>query len=291
MKDVLFQYNRFCDLVYHVLAHMPIDCDADVYDADYVRSMGAALGGELRVPGGLTEHYRDNFDRVAIVDFVPLLTCGVRECQDVLLANRSLTDEDKELFIRPFMELCDKESERYYPWWDAHHAEMKVREDAVCGAFTAFTDSFDRFFSLFDAPQTVVFSYSITRFGRACRNGGRRIVYLRFPETKSDVVKFCLQFLHECTHAVTDRLIESPLLMSDGSHDLSEYQVLLYDEYLIEKTSPGLLPDYVGFFGRDRLDESREILGKDRVNKLKSLVDELSVDEKGDLKWLQAKSI
>ena len=52
-------------------------------------------------------------------------------------------------------------------------------------------------------------------------------VYLPFPEADEEILPCFLQFLHECTHVLTDPLIESEILMADGSHEIGAPGALL----------------------------------------------------------------
>ena len=71
-----------------------------------------------------------------------------------------------------------------------------------------------------------------------------------------------LQFLHECTHSVTDPMMNRQILMADGSHDISEYQVLVFDEYLIQAVCPELSDVYRDWAGSEYLEEAHRILGE-----------------------------
>ena len=43
------------------------------------------------------------------------------------------------------------------------------------------------------------------------------------------------QILHEYTHQFTDKLLGDNIRMDDGTHDISERAVILFDYYLIQK--------------------------------------------------------
>ena len=84
-----------------------------------------------------------------------------------------------------------------------------------------------------------------------------------------------LQFLHECTHGVTDPLMNRNILMADGSHDISEYQVLCFDEYLIEALAPDMAEIYRVWISREYLDYSHEQLGAEGEQRMKDCLKEI----------------
>ena len=63
--------------------------------------------------------------------------------------------------------------------------------------------------------------------------------------------------------------------MADGSHDISEYQVLCFDEYLIETLAPDMAEIYRAWISREYLDYSHEQLGAEGEQRLKDCLKEI----------------
>ena len=257
-----FTYNRFADLFYYLLAHIPLDNAADEYDPDYIKEMSEALGTSPEIPGALAEYYQRNFDHLMIISFMPLTTGSIDECRNALASCGMLTAEDMATFVLPIMEICRQSSVPFYPWWDRYHAETRKTAEPVYSRFRELTVRFSRFFDRLETQIRVIFSYSLRKNGRAFMRPDIQTVYLPYPEKDSDILPCFLQFLHECTHRITDPLITQPILMADNSHDLSEYQVLCFDEYMIRDLCPDLSDKYRTWIGADMLDLSHEKLGE-----------------------------
>ena len=96
-------------------------------------------------------------------------------------------------------------------------------------------------------------------------------MYLTFPETEEELTGCFFQFLHECTHAVTDPLMNGEIRMADGSHDVAEYQVMCFDEYLVEALCPDLLEAYREWIGREDLELAHRGLGEAGDRRMKEI--------------------
>lgn len=272
-----FGYNRFADLFYYLLAHMPLDCAADVYDPEFAAEMAGSLGIHPLIPQRLTDYYQEHFDRVGIVSFLPLMTDNTKNCREAMGACGQLTKKDMTYFAEPMMEICDRVSERFYGWWEETHRAAAERKQKVYDRFNALAEKFRPFLDSLDGEAKLLFSYTIRRNGRAFQRPEGVTVYVKFPEKDEETTGSFLQFLHECTHRVTDPLLNRQILMGDGSHDLSEYQVLVYDEYLIRALYPELEEAYRKWIGEDLLQEAHEVLGEEGAAGLSGLVGQFTV--------------
>lgn len=270
-----FGYNRFADLFYHLLAHMPLDCAADEYDPKYVALMAGELGVSPQVPQRLTDYYQEHFDRLMITSFLPLVTDNTRHLREGLAACGRLTEEDMRSCADPLLEICDRVSEPFYGWWEQRHGEASERKGKVFDRFDALAARFAPFLDALDKNTKVLFSYTLRRNGRAFYWQDGIIVYLAFPEKDEDVTPCFLQYLHECTHSVTDPLMNRQIRMADGSHDLSEYQVLCFDEYLIDALAPDLAETYRDWTGEETLACAHEQLGPEGEQRLKDCLKEM----------------
>ncbi len=264
-----FLYNPFADLFYYLLAHMPIDCAADVSDPGYTAEMAGCLGVYPGIPQRLISYYQEHFDRLAVINFMALAAENPGQFREMLAGCGMLTDKDMKDFIDPLIEICDRVSGTFYQWWKEHHTETAQQAEKVYTRFRALADRFGGFFKGLGMDIKVLFSYSLRKNGRAFNQQNAMVVYLTYPEKEEDLTGCFLQFLHECTHSVTDPMISGDIRMEDGSHDIAEYQVLCFDEYLIEALCPDLSGTYRDWIGEENLEISRRALGEAGENRLK----------------------
>ena len=267
-RKIEFGYNRFADLFYYLLAHMPLDCAADVYDAGYVAQMAGELGVSPQIPQRLTEYYQEHFDRLMIISFFPLATDNIRHLREGLEGCGMLTEEDMSRFADPLLDICERVSGPFYKWWEQHHNEAAERKGKVISRFTALAARFAPFLNGVGSAK-VLFSYSLRKNGRAFTQPEGITVYLTFPEKDEEITGCFLQYLHESTHGVTDPLMNREIRMADGSHAVSEYQVLCFDEYLIGALAPDLAGTYQDWIGREYLEYAHEQLGAEGEQRMK----------------------
>ena len=261
-RQISFSYNRFADLFYYLLAHMPINCAADVSDQAYTAEMAGELGIFPGIPPKLIDYYGEHFDRLMIADFIPLTVKNTQQFREALVSSGMLTEEDMALFADPVIGICERVSERFYGWWTQHHEAVAPWAEKVYARFQALADRFRCFFAALQTKTEVLFSYSLRKNGRAFTSPDGLTVYLTFPEKDGDLMDCFLQYLHECTHSVTDPMLNREIRMADGSHEISEYQVLCFDEYLVETACPELTGAYRGWIGQEYLSRAHEKLGE-----------------------------
>lgn len=262
-RKLSFQYNRFADLFYYLLAHMPINCAADVSDSAYTAEMALKLGISPAIPPEVTRYYEENYDRLMIISFFPLVVKSPQQLREALASSGRLTDKDMDGFAEPMIGICERLSEKFYEWWTEHHEAVVPQTEKAYERFRAYEDQFSGFFEYLQMERTVLFSYSLRKNGRAFSQPESLTVYLSFPEKPEDITDCFLQYLHECTHFITDPMINRAILMADGSHELSEYQVLCFDEYLIDALCPELSGHYRDWIGADHLEYSHKALGEE----------------------------
>ena len=270
-----FGYNRFADLFYHLLAHMPLDCAADEYDPAYVARMAGELGVSPQVPQRVTDYYQEHFDRVMIMTFLALAADNTRHLREALEGCGMLTEEDMKRCADPLLEIVDRVSEPFYGWWEQRHTEASERKGKVFDRFDALAARFAPFLDALNGNPKVLFSYTLRRNGRAFYRPDGITVYVAFPDRDEDIIPCFLQYLHECTHSVTDPLLDRTIRMADGSHDLSEYQVLCFDEYLIAALAPDLAETYRDWIGAETLACAHEQLGPEGEQRLQDCLKEM----------------
>ena len=166
-RQLTFSYNRFADLYYYLLAHMPINCAADVSDPEYTAEMAGKLGIFPGIPPKLTEYYEDNFDRLTITSFIPLAVNNTRQFREALASGGMLTDRDMEAFAEPMIGICERVSEKFYGWWTEHHEEVAPLTEKVYDRFRVLADRFGCFFDSLALKPSVLFSFSLRTNARA----------------------------------------------------------------------------------------------------------------------------
>jgi hypothetical protein len=80
---------------------------------------------------------------------------------------------------------------------------------------------------------------------------------IRFPKNKNEFDFSFIQLLHEYTHNITDSLLNN-INMKDGSHNLSEYLVILTDYYLIKSIDKSFIPIYFEWIKDGRNEDLNE---------------------------------
>lgn len=97
-------------------------------------------------------------------------------------------------------------------------------------------------------------------------------------------VIYLIQILHEYTHQFTDKLLGENIRMDDGTHDISEDVVILFDYYLIknlyEEDTDSYLKWLASLANADNCDEKFFLSGfkiNDDINKkLLELVEKIT---------------
>ena len=273
-----FRYNRFADLFYYLLAHLHIENAADMYDPAFILLMSSRLGYSPDIPRDLPIYYDENFDRLSVVNFIPLSVENREACRKEIASCGFLTEDDLQLFVDPLLRLCDEAFEKFNAWWDQKRLETAKTEEYAQRRMLMFKHRFKLFFNHPELKNMrIIFSYTLTRNGRAYVDSRTEVVYLRLPEKDRDFLPCLFQFLHECTHRITDPLLKKNILMSDGTHDIAEYQVLCFDEYMIDALCPDLSKAYRAWAGEATLAFVHKNLGEEGEKPLKKKLKKMKI--------------
>lgn len=270
-----YRFHICADLTYFLLAHIKVKNAADTYDEDYIANMSNLLNGKPVITEKMTDYYNENFDRLAAINFVPLLTKDKNELVNMFNNLWGINDEDKEEFITPFCVLLDEWEQPYTNYWKKYVDSLEDKKIEVFNSFdqqiSKFSSFFDRIYQTTKLNLRIVFSHSLKKNGRAFSNEGMFYVMLPFPDETHLEEEVFFQLIHECTHLMTDPLIPS-IRMDDGSHDTSEYQVLLFDLWLFEKFDAAYAEKYTSWIPKEILDECYNNLTDDRIAMLKNIL-------------------
>jgi len=246
-------YTQLADLVFHVLAYMKVNNASNLYDEAYIERMTIEKTGFEydMIPHieRLQEYYNQNFERLAIVNFMPFYVGSIQDLRNRLSNFQNISSEDKELFIDPFLDILESESSFYFDYWNRFHRDNAEYRLNVENRLKAELQKFSCIYKYHNVQPFMVLSYSITRNGRGFNRGGYFSGAIPFPKNDNDFNYTLIMTLHEHTHSFTNPLLNGNISMDDDSFDLSENLVILADYYLIKAVDETLMPDYLKVFG------------------------------------------
>ena len=117
--DRLFRYLPHADLVFHVLAHMRVQNPSDLFSPVYIQNMQPVrklasfdLSAEIK---RLEDGYNRDFQRLGIINFLPFFCEDLPELESLLLQRSSFTQDDLRCFVRPFIDILEREAAVYLP--------------------------------------------------------------------------------------------------------------------------------------------------------------------------------
>ncbi|MBO4749144.1 MAG: hypothetical protein J5546_02395 [Lachnospiraceae bacterium] len=267
--------SEYTDLIFHVFAHMKVDNASNIYDEDYVASIEKELNRKTVVPESITAYYCENFERLAFVNFLPYFMAKSTDEVCYMIRHVGMaTEEDAEKFIDPFCRVLQEISAEYTAYWERKAKEQHAVYEGLKAYINEKAALMSRFFE--DLRETtnmspmIVVSESLRCNGRATQMGDTCVVTLPMPSEQYSMPQIFMQLVHECTHMITDPLIDS-IRMDDGSHDVAECQVMLYDLWLFERYSKELCDEYIKWLSQETLDQCDKGLSAVQKGKLRSL--------------------
>ena len=263
----------YTDLIFHIFAHMKINNASDIYDEAYIENMAKALNRKTVIPESVTAYYCENFEALAFVNFLPyFMTKSTDEvCYMIHQVGRT-TQEDNHRFIDPFCNVIREISADYMDYWEqnakersADYEELKSYINEQSQIMSSFFESLNK---ITNTKIKVIISESLRSNGRVTIMGDTCVIILPMPSEQYSLQEIFMQLVHECTHMITDPLLDS-IRMDDGSHDVAEYQVMIFDLWLFERVSDELRDAYVKWISKDTLDECEKKLSVWQKTKLR----------------------
>lgn len=247
-----FRYAKHIDLLYHVLAHMQVGNASDLFDPSYIQKM-AALRAERSSERDLRNalqklegYYNRHFERLGVINFLPVYACGFEEMKEGLLHHPAFTQADREAFLRPFVAVLEAEAPFYLPYWEEQYAKSRENRERMETMMRSRLSALSPLFAYAHKSPLAYFSYSITRNGRGIGGLGSTLcAVVPFPQQEKDDDNTFFTLLHEYTHQLTDGLLQTSIHMDDGSHNLSENVVILFDYFLVASVCESLVPAYL----------------------------------------------
>ena len=263
----------YTDLIFHIFAHMKIDNASDIYEEDYVASIEKELNHKTVVPESITAYYCANFERLAFVNFLPYFMA--KNTDEVCYMIRHVgmaTEEDNAKFIEPFCDVLKDISADYIAYWERKANEQHELYEGLKSYVNERALQMSHFFeNLRETTNTklmVIVSESLRCNGRATQMGDTCVVTLPMLCERYSMSQIFMQLVHECTHMITDPLIDS-IRMDDGSHDIAECQVMLFDLWLFERYGNEFRDEYIKWLSQETLDECDKNLSNEQKVKLR----------------------
>ena len=225
--------------MYHVLAHMKVENASNLYSEAYINNVNKVKNGKYgsitEVISQLSNYYNENFERLGVINFLPIVCPSVQDLICVAENYCGFTETDKKEFIYPLNQLLKSEFEFYEGFWNQQYDSTTMRRQSFESWIQNEISKYRALFSYFNKHAVIGLSYSITANGRGYGDTSsfNAVVPLAFEENEYKNIFY--QILHEYTHQFTDKLIGENIRMDDGTHDISEKAVILFDYYLIKK--------------------------------------------------------
>jgi hypothetical protein len=244
-----FKYQKHIDLIFHVLAHFKVNNASDLFSQTYIDKMQLERKSKpLIIPTKIIDYYNQNFERLAIINFLPFLSNDYNELKKSLLNYKEFNSNDMEFFINPFIELLDDEALFYFDYWEkeCQLKEQKIAEKAIKDKL----DSYKFIFDYYKKSVIVYFSISITRNGRGFGGSNNFSALIPFPKSQDEINNSFYTLLHEYTHQITDIMLKTNINMQDGSHSISENMVILFDYYIIKSVCEADLEIYFNWISK-----------------------------------------
>jgi hypothetical protein len=231
------KYTMHIDLFFHVLSHFKVANASDCYCEQYIDKMAAEKGSfaynlasEVK---DLQEYYNKNFNRLMIINFLPFYSIDYNDFKQTLLGFNGFTEEDRIQFINPFILVLDTESKFYFPYWQEKHKYFVEMRSYMESILTVEFNKYNSLFNHFNKGLQLYLSYCITQNGRGIYSKEYFSAMAPFPSSLDVIDNAFFTALHEYTHQITDKLINTNISMSDSTHDISESLVILADYYII----------------------------------------------------------
>ena len=245
--NIQFKYAKHIDLIFHVLAHMQVNNASDLYSQEYIDEFKLLRNGkELFIPSDIAEYYNKHFNNVGMINFLPFYSKDFYELKHLILNYNGFTNDDINSFVKQFLLICENESDFYFDFWEN---KINIVKDECVKAENIIREKLDLYRCIFDyynKSALAFLSLSITRNGRGF--GGIDNYFsalIPFPKSLKQINNSFFVLLHEYTHQITDELLRSNINMKDGSHDISENMVILFDYYLITSLDKANVEKYL----------------------------------------------
>ncbi len=249
---VLFKYSLISDLVFHVLAHMNVNNASNLYSSKYIESFAPqSKSSLLDKVSKLEGYYNDNFERLGIINFLPIYCNSLESLKETFLSFGSFSNEDIEKFIKPFVAILEDEFQKYADFWESQNQKLADRKSACEKYISDRLNDYKNIFDYFAKNADVYFSLSLTCNGRGIYSDDRFAAIVPYTSMQQELSDCFFQLFHEYTHQFTDKLLNTNINMTDGSHDLSEDLVILADYFIFKRTDENTATTYLSWVAKN----------------------------------------
>ena len=248
-----FKYSVVQDLMYHILAHMKVENASNLYSEAYIDNVNIIKNGKFdnitEAVSHLSNYYNENFERLGVINFLPLVCPSVQDLIGATENYYGFTETDKKEFIFPLIQLLKSEFEFYQDYWNKLYDTTSTCRKAFESWIINEMCKYGALISYFNKVAVVGVSYSMPHNGRGYGDTSSFNAVVPFAFDESEYKNIFYQILHEYTHQFTDKLIGENIRMDDGTHDISEKAVILFDYYLIKKFDKEDTGSYLKWIG------------------------------------------
>jgi hypothetical protein len=231
---------------------MQVNNPSNLYSEEYISMIREAKDGKFEditeSMGQLAEYYNTHFERLRMVNFLPFGCQNMEALKYMVEQQPYFTDADKESFLTPFLALLQRESLFYQAYWKGMYDRSEQAREHLAAYLTKEWEKYKALGSYFHKNRAIAgISYSMTCNGRGLYAGDIFVAVVPFKEEEREYKRTFLQLLHEYTHTFTDPMLQQNISMEDGSHNFSEYVVMIFDYYLINALCPEDLEEYLDY--------------------------------------------
>lgn len=271
--DLEIKYSMHIDLIFHVLAYLKIENASNCYCQEYIDKMSIEKNSfEYNIVAAidnLKEYYNKNFGRLMLINFLPFYSSNYDELKQIFLENNNFTAEDKQCFLLPFIEALDRESKFYFPYWHKkYNSCIKTRVDIERRLENEF-DKYECLFAHFNKHPQLYLSFSITQNGRGIYSNLCFSAIVPYPNSLEDFNNTFFTALNEYTHGFTDNLLNNNISMSDDTHNISEFVVILADYYIVKTIESSTVSRYFKWLSEKSGNASKAITVNEFFNTFK----------------------
>lgn len=250
---IKYNYSVVQDLMYHILAHMKVENASNLYSEAYINNVNRVKNGRYdsiaEVVSHLSNYYNENFERLGVINFLPFICSSVQDLISATENHYGFTETDRKEFVSPLNQLLKHEFEFYEHYWNRLYDTTSICRKALESWLKSEMSKYGALFSYFNKIAVIGISYSMTNNGRGYGDISSFNAVVPFVFDESEYKNTFYQILHEYTHQFTDKLLGENIRMDDGTHDISEKAVILFDYYLIKKLHEEDIASYLRWIG------------------------------------------
>ena len=259
-----FKYSQILDLVFHVLAFMQVDNDSNLYSKEYIDSFPFSVeSGLIDKVSKIENYYNDNFDRLCMINFLPIYCNDLESLSSVLLSYDRFIGEDINNFVMPFIAILKDEHQQYADFWKIKIQNLSNEKNVLEKYIYDCLNDYRNIFDYYGKNAEVYFSVSLTCNGRGIYSDSSFSAIVPYPSTQEERKDCFFQLFHEYTHQFTDKLLNANISMTNGLHELSENLVILADYFIFKRTDKEAANAYLHWIIRnlgkenDTMDETK----------------------------------